>query len=78
MQIDGEEMTLVEDGRSFKIRPAVLFVKVAGDDPDPGDLLGRVKDKEGLAAIKGDQYMNSVIVGDTAYDVLCGFVGDPL
>ena len=78
VKVNGVEMTLVEDGRSFTIRPAVLFVKVAGDDADPADLLGRVKDDEGLAAISGDQYMNSVIVGDTAYDVLTGFIGDPL
>ncbi len=78
VKVDGETMLLVEDGRSFTIRPAVLFVSVAGNDPDPADLLGRVKDEEGLAAIRGDQYMNSVIVGDTAYDVLTGFVGDPL
>ncbi len=78
VNIDGEEMTLVEDGRSFKIRPAVLFIKVAGDDADLTDLLGRVKDEQALAAMGADQYMNSVIVGDTAYDVRTGFVGDPL
>ncbi len=76
--VTGEEMTLVEDGRSFKIRPAVLFLKVAGDDPDASDLLGRVKDEKALAAMGADQYMDSVIVGETAYDVRSGFVGDPL
>jgi len=78
VQVEGDEMTLVADGRSFAIRPAVLFVKVAGDDADSADLLGRVKDDQALAAMGADQYMNSVIVGDTAYDVRSGFVGDPL
>ena len=78
VRVEGDEMTLVEDGRSFTIRPAVLFIKVAGNDADPSDLLGRVKDEDALAAMGADQYMNSVIVGDTAYDVRSGFVGDPL
>jgi hypothetical protein len=78
VDVDGSEMTLVEDGRSFAIRPAVLFLKVAGNDPDESDLLGRVKDEDALAAMGADQYMNSVIVGDVAYDVRCGFIGDPL
>jgi hypothetical protein len=40
--------------------------------------MGRVKDEDALAAMGADQYMNSVIVGDVAYDVRCGFIGDPL
>jgi len=76
--MDGDRMTLCDDGRSFCVRPAVLFVQVAGDEPDTADLLGRVKDEQALAAMGADQYMNSVIVADTAYDVRCGFLGDPL
>ncbi|RMH36266.1 MAG: hypothetical protein D6689_22795 [Deltaproteobacteria bacterium] len=78
VDVDGDVMTLADDGRAFRIRPAVLFLKVAGDDPDTADLVGRVKDEAALAALGADQYMNSVIVGDTAYDVCCGFIGEPL
>ena len=77
VKIDGDTMLLIEDGRSFNIRPAVYFLKVAGDDSDPGGLVGKVKDQQALAALGAEQYMNSVIVGDTAYDVQCGFLGDP-
>ena len=77
VQVAGDRMTLAADGRSFVIRPAVLFLQVAGNDPDAADLLGRVKDDQALAAMGADQYMNSVIVGETAYDVCCGFLGDP-
>ncbi len=75
--VEGDILTLVEDGRSFDIVPGVLFVKVAGDDPDEAGLLGKVKDEEALASMGADQYMSSVIVGETAYDVSCGFVGAP-
>jgi hypothetical protein len=75
IDLDGDVMTLKDAGRSFAIKPAVRFVRVAGRDPDSAELVGTVKDDEVLAAMGADQYMNSVIVGDTAYDVECGFLG---
>jgi hypothetical protein len=78
VELAGERMTLIQDGRSFVIRPAVLFVGVAGNDADHEGLVGKVKDEDSLAAMGADLYMNSVIVRDTAYDVQCGFIGDPV
>jgi hypothetical protein len=78
VEVQGDRMTLVDGGRVFQIRPAVRFMKVVGDEPDAADLIGRVKDEQGLAALGADQYMSSVIVGEIAYDVQCGFLGDPL
>ena len=78
VKLEGETLTLLEDGRSFTIRPAVHFIKVAGNDVDPNDLLGKVKDEQALAELGADLYMDSVIMGDTAYDVQPGFVGEPL
>ncbi len=78
VQIDGERMTLVDLGRTFTIMPAVRFLSVAGGDPDPHDMLGKVKDEEELAALGADLMMTSVIFVDTAYDVQTGFVGAPL
>lgn len=75
--LDGDEMTLVDDGRSFEIEPAVYFVKVAGDEEDAQDLIGKVKTEEDVVALGGDVYMNSVILGEIAYDVKSGFVGKP-
>jgi hypothetical protein len=76
--VDGDRMTLADDGRSFVIRPAVRFLKVSGSANDPHDLIGKVKDEMALASMGADHYMNSVIMGDTAYDVQLGFLGDPL
>jgi len=72
--VDGR-LTLTELGRVFGVVPAVRFVKVAGNEPDPNDLLNRVKTDDELTAIGADLYMNSVIHGDIAYDVQPGFVG---
>lgn len=78
VKLEGNLMTLVNDGRAFRLEPAVRFLKVAGDGEDPHDLLGKVKTVAALEREGGEHYMNSVIVGDTAYDVQQGFVGDPV
>ncbi|MCX5748480.1 MAG: hypothetical protein NT062_39015 [Proteobacteria bacterium] len=76
--LEGDRMTLTELGRAFDMKPAVHFVKVTGSDDDPNDLLGRVKSKDDLEAMGGELFGNSVIVRDTAYDVIEGFIGEPL
>ena len=76
--LEAGKMTLTELGRSFSMTPAVCFVSVAGSDGDPNDLLGRVKSKDALQAMGAEQLANSVIYADTAYDVVDGFIGEPL
>jgi hypothetical protein len=70
-------LTLKELDRAFAVEPAVRFMKVAGDEEDPNDLVDRVKTEEELIEIGADLYMNSVIHGDVAYDVQPGFLGQP-
>jgi hypothetical protein len=76
--LDGDVMRLAADGRSFRIRPAVRFLKVAGGDPDPNGLLETVRDERELAELGAEPYMSSCIVGETAYDVQPGFLGEPI
>ena len=76
--LDGDRMTLTELGRSFNMSPAVHFVRVAGTDDDPNDLVGRVKSNVELQALGAEQLHTSVIYADTAYDVVDGFMGEPL
>jgi hypothetical protein len=74
----GDRMTLTELGRSFVMKPAVHFVRATGQDHDPHDLIGRVKSKDSLDEMGADQFESSVIYKDTAYDVIDGFIGEPL
>jgi hypothetical protein len=78
--LDGNIMTLADDGRSFRIRPAVRFlrVRVAGSTEDPNHLLETVHDEHSLDEMGADHYMYSVILGETAYDVQPGFLGEAL
>jgi len=74
----GDRMTLTELGRAFLMKPGVVFVKVTGADKDPNELVGLVKSKEWLEANGGEQFESSVILNETAYDVIDGFIGEPL
>jgi hypothetical protein len=76
--LEGDRMTLTELNRSFAMKPAVVFVRVTGQDDDPNDLIGRVKSKETLDEMGADQFESSVIYKDMAYDVIDGFIGEPL
>jgi len=71
-------MTLTELKRAFAMKPAVHFVRAAGQDHDPNDLIGRVKSKETLEEMGAEQMASSVIYKDTAYDIIDGFIGEPL
>ena len=71
-------MTLTELNRKFSMTPAVCFVSVNGSDKDPYDLVGRVKSKPQLEEMGAEQLSNSVIYQDMAYDVIDGFIGEPL
>jgi hypothetical protein len=76
--LEGDRMTLTELGRSFAMKPAVHFIRTVGQDDDPNDLLGRVKSKAALDEMGADQFESSVIYKDTAYDVIDGFIGEPI
>ncbi|HEX4450537.1 MAG TPA: hypothetical protein VGG28_15655 [Kofleriaceae bacterium] len=76
--LEGDRMTLTELNRAFSMTPAVCFVSTTGQSPDPHDLVGRVKSKPQLEQMGAEQLSNSVIYNDTAYDVIDGFIGEPL
>lgn len=71
-------MTLTELNRKFAMKPAVHFIKATGQDHDPHDLIGRVKSKQALEAMGAEQFASSVIYNDTAYEIIDGFIGEPL
>jgi hypothetical protein len=75
---EGDRMILLELDRKFAMVPAVHFVNTEGSDQDPHDLVGRVKSKEALESMGAEQFASSVIYQDTAYNVVDGFIGDPL
>lgn len=76
--LDGEIMTLKPEGQRFRLSTAVRFLADLTDSGDQQLVLGKVKDLEQLGAMNGEHSMDSVIFGDDAYQVVEGFVGEPI
>lgn len=74
----GDELTITPEGRRFLLTSAVRFTAEVAEGRDPHDLVGKVKDLEQVRALSGEHSSNSVIIGDNAYDVIDGFLGEPL
>lgn len=76
VRLDDTTLTLLQESRTVKLKPAVRFTKTIDGSPDPNGLLGKVKTTEQLTEMKAEHYLDSVILGDTGYQVVEGFMGD--
>lgn len=76
--LEGDRLEVPALGATFRLAPAVHFLKVVSDENDVHDLLGRVKTEEQLRALGGELFANSVLLGETAYECENGFVGEAL
>lgn len=72
-----EDRITMDDGRRYQIAAAVFFQQLVGAEADPHDVLDKVKTKVQLAQLSADHYGDSVLIGEVAYQVLEGFVGEP-
>jgi hypothetical protein len=77
VRLDDTTLTLLQENRTVKLKPAVRFTKLIDEGtPDPNKLIGKVKTKEQLVEMAAEHYMDSVILGDVGYQVVEGFLGD--
>jgi hypothetical protein len=60
-------------GQRLALEPAVRFLGVAGAGLDPNGLVGKVKSLAELRAAGAELLGDSVLLGETAYDVQQGF-----
>jgi hypothetical protein len=74
--VAGDTLTILPDERRFELKTAVLFEKELTESGDPHELLGKVKDLDQITELGGDYSAGSVILGDQAYEVTEGFVGE--
>jgi len=77
VEVDGEIMTMKPELQRFRLKSAVRFVDEVGGAGDAAKLLGKVKDLEQITEFGGEHYADSVLLGDAAYQVVEGFVGEP-
>jgi hypothetical protein len=77
IELAGNELTILAEGRKYKIAEAVRVLREAAGQPDQNDLVGRVKSKVFLEALGAEILEGSMIIGDNAYDVVEGWLGAP-
>jgi hypothetical protein len=68
-----DELTLLPSKSVFRVVPAVHFQRVVSGE-DAQFLVGRVKTVTQLETIGAEHLAGSVILGETAYDVVEGYV----
>lgn len=72
----GDELTIQPEGRRFRLTSAVRFMAEVAENRDPHDLVGKVKTLDQVLALAGEVCAGSVIIGDNAYEVVEGFLGE--
>ena len=76
--LEDDVLTLKPSERRFKLVSALRFTQEVGGGGDANRLAGKVIPLERVAELGGEHCANSVLVGDDAYDVIEGFLGEPL
>jgi hypothetical protein len=66
-------LTLTSERKAYTLTPAVRFMKLL-DGEDKASLLGRLRTLEKLTELGAEHMSDSVILGDTAYEVQEGFI----
>jgi len=75
VSVDGHVLTLLEAKKSFQLTSAVRFLKMEAGE-DAARLLSKVKTVDALKKMGAEHYMDSVILGEAAYQVQQGFLAD--
>src|SRR6267143_2039909 len=75
VELKGHVLTLLREKKSFQLTSAVRFVKMEAGEDAKG-LLQKVKTLEALKQMGAEHYRESVILGESAYQVQQGFLAD--
>lgn len=77
VELTGDQLLLRDEGRRYTIAEAVHVIRDAAGGGDVRSLIGKVKTRDQLGDLGAEVFEGSMIVGDDAYDVVPGFVGEP-
>lgn len=78
LEIAVPHLVMRDDRRRYRIVEAVHVISDAAGAGDLAKLVGKVKTKEELAEMSAEIFETSMVIGDAAYDVMPGFVGEPV
>jgi hypothetical protein len=77
VSVDGEILTL-SGGQRFQLKTALHFLEEVAGGGDDAQLIGKVKDLDQLGELGGEHCADSVILDESAYQVVEGFLGEPI
>src|SRR5207237_6357822 len=75
IEVEGYVLTILGEQKSFALTSAVRFIKMEAGEDNAG-LLAKVKTTDALKQMGAEHYMESVILGESAYQVQQGFLAD--
>ena len=78
VDLQGDELTIAAEGRRYRVTEAVRIDREVTGGADGNDLVGRVKQKSVLDERGAELLESSLILGDNAYDVMPGWLGEPV
>ena len=73
--VNGNVLTILGENKNFALTSAVRFMKMEAGE-DTAGLLQKVKTTDALKQMGAEHYMESVILGESAYLVQQGFLAD--
>src|SRR6478672_7902686 len=76
--LSGSELSIGGTREHFRLQGALHFVADVAETGDPHELVGKVKTLEDVQAMQGEHCADSVVLGESAYQVVEGFLAAPL
>ncbi len=77
VELQGTELTIVAEGRRYKLVEAVHVLREVSGNGDAHELVGRVKATGHLEQLGAEIVETSMLLGDLAYDIEPGWLGIP-
>jgi hypothetical protein len=75
ISVEGNVLTILGENKKFALTSAVRFLKMEAGE-DVAGLLRKVKSIDALKQMGAEHYMESVILGESAYQVQQGFLAE--
>jgi hypothetical protein len=78
IEIAGAELTIRNKRRRYRLVEGVRVLAEVTSQPDPHELVGRVKTVAFLTELGAELLGASMVIGDNAYEVVPGWLGSPI
>jgi len=78
VEVSGRELTIRAENRRYRIVDAIRVLREVTHGQDEYDIVGQVKSVNFLVELGAELLGTSMILGESAYDVVPGFLGTPI